>query len=458
MFQRHLHRHADVHVVMSALDGNPQCLPVLISLGAALRSDVASSLREVIATEAWRHDLSVRREATHWHQKPRFGAFLDHGLETRRNRGPKSEHLHAALLTSPETRAALYRADAAQCPQHCRAEHGTFREERYADDYREALFGWYAAIQHAHACVVTAARWFHDADPSDPHRPEAFTDLMAARRRPHSDDAARQADPAIRHALQETVLMMQAWSPHTIEAIDVAFRKAEGEHLSHAWGLGFEPAGRGEAQAAAEALARVLSPHERQHVRDVIDALAADEDNDDSDLAKDTTLPCTSDRHRTHGSDTQAREDCAKARAIVYAEASQPWSADIDRGASADRLARYLLGARSDRAQDTLRAARSGVPREIIDTTPRIWHEQAKALRDARESSGLTVHTAAQHLSIKSETLQRFEDGTGKLPGRPAALGYLQLLVLACVQAGQLVPAGIPQTISQPVICLPITL
>ena len=40
----------------------------------------------------------------------------------------------------------------------------------------------------------------------------------------------------------------------------------------------------------------------------------------------------------------------------------------------------------------------------------------------------------------------------------PLAPGYLQLLTLACTQAGRTVPACIPQAISQPVISLPTAL
>jgi hypothetical protein len=145
VFQRHLHRHDDVDLVMSALGDDPQRLPVLISLGAALRRDVASALREVIATGAWQSDSRVRSAAANWREEPRFQVFLDQGLEKRRNRGPKYEHLDAALLTFPETRAALYRVSAAECPQHCRTETGTFAEDRHVDDYREALFGRHPA-------------------------------------------------------------------------------------------------------------------------------------------------------------------------------------------------------------------------------------------------------------------------------------------------------------------------
>ncbi|MFG2721427.1 hypothetical protein ACGFW5_24490 [Streptomyces sp. NPDC048416] len=241
MFQRHFHRHDDIDLVMSALGDDPQCLPVLITWGAGLRRDVASSLREVIATGAWQSDFSVRSAAAHWREEPRFQVFLDHGLEKRRNRGPRYEHLDAALLTFPETRAALYRV-AAQCPQHCRTQTGTFAEDRHVDDYREALVGWYAAIQHAHACVVRAARWFADAQLSDSRRPGTFTDWMSGTRRRHSSGTAEETAPAAQRALQEIILMMHAWSPYTFEAIDVAFQKAEGEAASHAWGGSFEPA------------------------------------------------------------------------------------------------------------------------------------------------------------------------------------------------------------------------
>ncbi|GAA2679570.1 helix-turn-helix domain-containing protein [Streptomyces lunalinharesii] len=457
VFQRHLHRHDDVNLVMSALGNDPQCLPVLIELGVTLRRDVASALREVIATGVWQSDFRVRSAVAHWREEPRFQVFLDHGLEKRRNRGPKYEHLDAALLTFPEARAALYRVSAAECPQHCRTETATFAEDRHVDDYREALFGWYAAIQHAHACVVRAARWFAGAQPSDSRRPEAFTHWMSGtRRRPCG--TVRETAPTAQRALQEIILMMHAWSPHTFEAIDVAFQKAEGQDASHAWGGSFEPAGRPEAQAAAEALARVLSPRERQQVRDVIDGIESDDEYRDMDLAKDSTLACTSDRHRAYGAGPGEREDCATARGRVYEEASQPWSEGVDREADAARLARFLLGPRTDRIQAALATARAAVARETTERAPQVWHDNAEHLREAREAAGLDLHDAAGHLGIKSATLERFEQAAGKLPGRPVSLGYLQLLALTCTQAGRTAPACIPQAVSQPVISLPTTL
>ncbi|MET8978977.1 helix-turn-helix domain-containing protein [Streptomyces sp. NPDC004539] len=458
MFQRHLHRHDDVNLVMSALGDDPQCLPVLIALGATLRRDVASALREVIATGAWQGDFRVRSAAAHWREEPRFQVFLEHGLEKRRNRGPKYEHLNAALLTFPETRAALYRVSAAECPQHCRTKTATFAEDRHVDDYRQALFGWYAAIQHAHACVVRAARWFANAQPPDSRRPEAFTDWMTGTRRRHGSGTVQETEPAAQRALQETILMMHAWSPHTFEAIDVAFQKAEGGDASHGWGGSFEPAGRPEAQAAAEALASVLSPQERQHVRDVIDGIETDDEHRDIDLAKDSTLPCTSDRHRTYGADPGEREDCATARRRVYEEASQPWNEGVDRAADAARLARFLLGPRTDRIQAALATARAAVARDTTERAPQVWHDNTETLREAREAAGLDLHDAAGHLGIKPATLQRFEQATGKLPGRPVSLGYLQLLTLTCTQAGHTAPGCIPHAISQPVVSLPTTL
>lgn len=444
--------------MMSALGNDPQCLQVLIAWGSALRRDMASALREVIATGAWQNDVRVRRAAAHWSEEPRFQVFLEHGLEKRRDRGPKYEHLNTALLTFPETRAALYRVSAAECPQHCRTQTGTFAEDRHVDDYREALFGWYAAIQHAHACVVRAACWFANARPSDSRRPETFTDWMSGTRRRHGSGSVQETEPAIRCALQEIVLMMHAWSPHTFEAIGVAFQKAEGGHASHAWGGSFEPAGRPEAQAAAEALASVLSPQERQQVRAVIDEIETDDEFRDMDLAKDSTLPCTSDRHRTYGADSGEREDCAKARGRVYEEASQSWSEGVDHAAGAARLARFLLGPRDDRIQTALAAARASVARQTTERAPQVWHDNAELFREARKAAGLDLHDAAGHLGIKPATLQRFEQATGKVPGRPVSLGYLQLLTLACVQAGHTAPACIPQTVSQPVISLPTTL
>ncbi|MFE9181355.1 hypothetical protein ACFYN5_34460 [Streptomyces sp. NPDC007126] len=458
MFQRHLHRHGDVDLVMSALGDSPQGLPVLIAFGTALRRDLASALREVVATAAWTDDFHARRGPAPGRGNPRFDTFLDHGLERRRDRGPKYEHLNAALMTFPETRAALYRVRAANCPQHCRTEHRTYAEERHVDDYREALFGWYAAIQHAHACVVQAAKWFQDAEAHDPHRPDTFTDwLTCTGRRPAH--RTRTTPQAVQEALRELLLMMHAWSPHTFEAIDVAFQKAEGERAFHAWGAGFEPAGRQEAAAAAEALARVLTPDEREEVRTLVTAIeSGDEWSRDMDLAADSVLPCTSDRHRTyitHRDD--GREACARARARVYEEARQPWSADVDHDASAAALARLLLGARADRIEAALDKARSQVARTLLETAPQLWHDNAESLRTTREGSSLDVQEAASLLGIKPATLERFEHCTGKLPGRPVALRYLQLVALTCAQTHTPVPDCIPETISQPAISLPTT-
>ncbi|MBZ4319916.1 helix-turn-helix domain-containing protein [Streptomyces huiliensis] len=460
MFQRFGHRRDDVDLVMSAVGDDPLCLPVLVELGGALRGGVASALREVIATGAWQQDLGVRREAAHWRHEPRFGAFLEQDLERRRDRGPKREHLDAALLMFPETRAALYRVDAAQCPQHCRAETGTFSEDRHTDDYRQALFGWYAAIQHAHACVVRAVRWFKEADPSDPRRPQEFTQWLARTGSRRGRRAADGTAPAAsQEAVREILLMMHAWSPHTFEAMDVAFRKAEGEQAFHAWGGGFEPAGRSEAQAAAEALADVLSPQERQHVRGVMADIESEDVWDrDMTLAKDSALPCTSDRHRAYGTGSGDREDCAKARDRVYEEASRPWDEGADRKAGAARLARFLLGARADRVKAVLTTARTAVARDSMATAPQVWHDSADLLREAREAAGLDLHDAAGHLDIKPHTLQRFEQAAGKLPGRPVSLSYLQLLTVACTQGGHPVPACIPQAFSEPVTALPTTL
>ncbi|MFD5652962.1 helix-turn-helix domain-containing protein [Streptomyces sp. NPDC127039] len=176
------------------------------------------------------------------------------------------------------------------------------------------------------------------------------------------------------------------------------------------------------------------------------------------DLAKDSTLPCTSDRHHGYGAGADEREDCATARGRVYEEASRPWSEGIDREADAARLARFLLGPRTDRIQAALATARATVARDATERAPQIWHDNAEPLREAREAAGLDLHDAAGHLDIKPATLQRFEQATGKVPGRPASLGYLQLLTLACVQAGHTAPACIPQAVSQPVISLPTTL
>lgn len=175
-------------------------------------------------------------------------------------------------------------------------------------------------------------------------------------------------------------------------------------------------------------------------------------------LAKDSTLACTSDRHRTLGAESGGRADCATARGRVYEEASQPWSEGVDHAAEAARLARFLLGPRTDRIRTILAVSRTAVDRDTAERTPQIWHDNAQLLREARETAGLELHDAAGHRDIKSATLKRFEQAVGKLPGRPASLGYLQLLTLACIQAGRTTPACIPQAISQPVTSLPTTL
>ena len=148
----------------------------------------------------------------------------------------------------------------------------------------------------------------------------------------------------------------------------------------------------------------------------------------------------------------------ATARGRVYEEASQSWSEGVDHAADAARLARFLLGPRSDRIRTALAAARAAVARDTTETTPQVWHDNAQLLREAREAAGLDLRDAASHLGIKSATLERFEQAAGKLPGRPVSLGYLQLLTLTCTQAGRTAPACIPQAVSQPVISLPTTL
>ncbi len=132
--------------------------------------------------------------------------------------------------------------------------------------------------------------------------------------------------------------------------------------------------------------------------------------------------------------------------------ARQPWSADVDHDASAAVLARLLLGARADRIEAALDKARSGVARTLVETAPPRWHDNAESLRTARESAGPGLNEAASLLGIKSATLERFEHGTGKLPGRPVALRYLQLVALTCAQTHIPVPDCIPEVISQPAI------
>ncbi|MFF5976939.1 helix-turn-helix domain-containing protein [Streptomyces sp. NPDC012769] len=463
MFQQHLHRHDDVNLVMSALGGDPKALPVLITLGTALRHDVASALREIIATGAWTADAVVRRAAVNWKQQPRFDSFFDRDFERRRDRGPKREHLDAALSTAPETRAALYRVWAAECPQHCRTQTGDYDEERHLQNYRQALFGWYAAIQHAHEAVVTAAHWFNDADGRDPRRPHLFGDWLvgaSSHTSPHSRGVAGPSEADRQAAARELLLMLDAWSPHTFRAIDVAFSKADGEKAFHSWGAAFEPAGRQEAQDAAEALAHVLTPDERHMIRDLITGIEADQDDRGSDLAKNATMPCTSALHHTYRStdgDGKEREECAKARVRVYQEATQPWTQDIDRAADARHLARFLLGTQAERIATALAQARSGVPKDFAEQGPQLWHDNAKTLADTRAQAGLDQNTTARILGIKPATLNRFEQSQGKLPGRPAALRYLQLIVLTCIHNDLPVPDCLPVAISQPVTALPTT-
>ncbi|BFO23206.1 hypothetical protein SHKM778_95940 (plasmid) [Streptomyces sp. KM77-8] len=442
---------------MSALGDEPQCLPVLITLGATLRQDVASALREVIATGAWQSEVRVRSAAAHWREGPRFHVFLDHGLEKRRNRGPKYEHLNAALLTFPETRAALYRVSAAECPQHCRTETATFAEDRHVADYRQALFGWYAAIKHAHACVVRAARWFANTQPSYFRRPEAFTDWMSGTQRRHNSGTVQETGSAAQQALQEIILMMHAWSPHTFEAIDVAFQKAEGEDASHAWGGSFEPAGRPEAQAAAEALANVLSPRN------------ASMSGRSSTGSRPMTRTATWTSRRTALWPAPATGTAPTAPAPVSARtAPRPEAACTRRppspGATASTARPTLPGWPGSCSDPVPTESRPPLPWHepplpgTPQRAPQVWHDNAETLREAREAAGLDLNDAAGHLGVKPATLQRFEQATGKLPGRPVSLGYLQLLTLTCTQAGRTAPACIPQAISQPVISLPTTL
>ncbi|MCM1950380.1 hypothetical protein NC315_34175 [Streptomyces sp. G2] len=463
MFQENLHRHDDVNLVMSALRSDPKALPVLIVLGTSLRHDVATALREVIATGAWMDDSAVRLSAAHWGETPRFHVFLDRDLEKRRDRGPKRDHLDAALSTAPETRTALYRVWAAQCPQHCRTRPAHYSKERHLQDYRQALFGWYAAIQHAHKTVITAARRFSSPDHQDPHSTGTFTDWLTSAASPPAPHGRRTASgplPDRMDPLQELLLMLDAWSPHTFEALDVAFTKADGEEAIHSWGAGFEPAGRQEAQAAAEALTTVLTPDERYRIRGLIAGIEANQQEDrDYDLAKEATLACTSIQHHTFkdASHQEERETCARARARVYGEASQPWTEGTDRAASAHRLARLLLGPYADRIDHTLATARIDISKNVIEQLPKIWRDNAKPLAEVRAATGMDLHDTARFLGIQPATLARFEQGAGNPPGRPAALRYLQLLVLACTHSGQPTPDCIPDVVATPVTALPTT-
>lgn len=458
MFDRHHHRYDDVNLVMAALGETPERLQVLLALGSALRAELAAALREIIATRAWQDDWHVRATAERWRQEPRFDTFWDRGFEKRRDRGPKREHLDAALMTYPETRAALYRSWAAHSPQHCRSESAGFSQERHIEDYRQALNGWYAAIQHVHESVVAAARWCRQQNGEAASSGVHFTDLLVTERNPYHR-VGEYVSHEKQGALREILLMMYAWSPHTFEAIDVAFRKADGEGAFHAWGGGFEPAGRPEAEAASAALATVLTPEERQDVGDLIREIEAEDAWDrDSSLAKLSNLPCTSDRHRIYrGDESIERDACAKARARVHQETDRPWDEGADREASAARLAELLLGPRKTRVRAALGFARAEVDRETAQGTPQLWHDNADVLRAAREAAGLDVQEVADFLNIKPATLDRFEQGTGRLPGVPVSLGYLQLLALTSAQDGRSVPECIPEGISRPATSLPTT-
>jgi len=56
----------------------------------ALRTDLASALREVIATRAWQDNWHVRATAAQWHQEMRFHVFWERDLEKRRDHGPSA--------------------------------------------------------------------------------------------------------------------------------------------------------------------------------------------------------------------------------------------------------------------------------------------------------------------------------------------------------------------------------
>ncbi|MFD7324278.1 helix-turn-helix domain-containing protein [Streptomyces sp. NPDC059875] len=145
-------------------------------------------------------------------------------------------------------------------------------------------------------------------------------------------------------------------------------------------------------------------------------------------------------------------------RILNSTQATQPWTQDTDRAADARYLARFLLGTQAVRIDTALAQARSSVPKCIAEQGPQVWHDNAKVLADACAQAGLDQNTTARILGIKPATLSRFEQGTGKLPGRPAALRYLQLIVLTCVHNGLPVPDCLPLAISQPVTALPTTL
>ncbi|MBF9071543.1 hypothetical protein [Streptacidiphilus fuscans] len=444
MLIRHLHRHNDVNLVMSALARDPQQLPVLIALGAALRTDLAKAMRETIATRAWQDARRVCAEAARYGEM-QFHTFWEMDLEKRRDRGPKREHLDAALLTHPETRIALYRVLAADSPQHCRSDSGDHGRDEHVEDYQQALYGWYAAIRHAHGAVVAAARWFLKETEDARRRYPSFVDLLTdGRTRGHRNSV--DSSEASHQALRELLLMMHAWSPHTFEAIDVAFKNADGGQAFHGWGAGFEPAGRQEAQEAAEALAVVLTPAERTVVRGLVANIETlDEWGYDRKLAGHDDLPCTSDKHRSlrHTDTTDERTNCAKARARVHHQATQLDDPTGDRSDAAARLASLLLGSRIDRLSAALRIAGDCVPEAVARQAPQIWRDNAADLCAAREATGLDEEAAAACIGVQPASLRRFERASGKHPGAPVSLRYLQLLAHACADSGYPVPACI---------------
>lgn len=439
MFLDKKHRYNDVELVMNALRNDPlQLISVLITFGGTLRSDLATAIREIVATRAWQSDHLPRRT-----NDDSFSRFWHRDLADRRNQGPKREHVDAALATFPETRATLYRSWAADCPQHCLTfdEHSHFWSEKHIEDYRQALFGWYAAIQYAHQALASALEWYsRTADTDSSEMP--FLEVIC--RSPYEGHGNSKW---VRDKLTDLLLMMQAWSPYTFEAIEAALRTDHGSFRS--WSAGFEAAGRQEAAAVADALATSLNPTERGLTLSILEDLQQIFDIDDHDLAQQLPpQPCESRLHQRYGTDTSREQmACAHARITVYKVATAPWNEQEDHHQAAQELADLLLGNESRRFGTLMERCRTSIAKDSVQLAPKIWRDHADALHEVRLRIGISDTRASSAVDVQKATLERFESGIGKLPGTPSALRYLILIISECLLNDIEAPDYVPEAI-----------
>ncbi|WP_439674008.1 helix-turn-helix domain-containing protein [Embleya sp. MST-111070] len=306
-------------------------------------------------------------------------------------------------------------------------------EQRTAE-YREALFGWYAAIRYAHRTLVRSADWYAD-NPTCSEQFDTFGAMLAppASRQTWSGD--QSAD-----AWRELLLMMNAWSPYTLEALSEILPGSAETPMFRGWGSGFEPAGRDEAHAVASALARVLTPDERDHV---LAQVARIGECDDAiagagyvETLVDDSRPCTSNVHETFGDSTAERRECARARATVMRVA--PRDDRKDRREHVARASVLLLGSRRDRMRHLVAHVRKQLATEVLDDLPVHCREHAAELADVRKQCGFDEHKTAELAGISVATLQRLENGRTKTtPGKASCLGYLTLLAAASLEAGR---------------------